>query len=139
MSDEDEIIIKIRNLKKTFPLEKKLFRKESNKIEVLKGIDLDVKKGEISGVVGFSGAGKSTLMNILGGVLPADSGEILLDGNPVIFHKPAESLSAGIAFIHQELGRNGVCRLQISQAFQINNCIFGSELIRKSILRNSTN
>ncbi len=84
MSDEDEIIIKIRNLKKTFPLEKKLFRKESNKIEVLKGIDLDVKKGEIYGVVGFSGAGKSTLVRCMNRLEEPDEGEVIIDGIDIV-------------------------------------------------------
>jgi ribose transport system ATP-binding protein len=71
--------------------------------EVLKNIRFSLKGGEICALLGENGAGKSTLMNILGGVLPADSGEIRIDGNPVVFHTPAESLGAGIAFIHQEL------------------------------------
>ena len=84
MRSEDEIIIKIRNLKKTFPLEKKLFRKESNKIEVLKGIDLDVKKGEIYGVVGFSGAGKSTLVRCMNRLEEPDEGEVIIDGIDIV-------------------------------------------------------
>ncbi len=70
---------------------------------VLKNVQFLLKGGEICGLLGENGAGKSTLMNILGGVLPADAGEIVLDGHPVVFHSPAESLGAGIAFIHQEL------------------------------------
>lgn len=71
--------------------------------EVLKDVHFSLKGGEICALLGENGAGKSTLMNILGGVLPADAGEIVLDGKPVVFHNPAESLGAGIAFIHQEL------------------------------------
>jgi len=70
---------------------------------VLKNVDFSLKGGEICALLGENGAGKSTLMNILGGVLPADQGEISLDGRPVVFRNPAESLGAGIAFIHQEL------------------------------------
>lgn len=70
---------------------------------VLKNVRFSLKGGEICALLGENGAGKSTLMNILGGVLPADAGEILIDGQPVVFHTPAESLGAGIAFIHQEL------------------------------------
>lgn len=71
--------------------------------DVLKSVDFSVKGGEICALLGENGAGKSTLMNILGGVLPADSGEIVIDEKPVHFHNPAESLHAGVAFIHQEL------------------------------------
>ncbi|MDR1515587.1 MAG: sugar ABC transporter ATP-binding protein [Synergistaceae bacterium] len=70
---------------------------------VLKGVDFAVDGGEICALLGENGAGKSTLMNILGGVFPADSGEIYIDGQKREFTKPADSLGAGIAFIHQEL------------------------------------
>jgi len=70
---------------------------------VLKDVAFSLKGGEICALIGENGAGKSTMMNILGGVLPADAGELLLDGKPVVFHTPAESLGAGIGFIHQEL------------------------------------
>jgi ribose transport system ATP-binding protein len=70
---------------------------------VLKNVRFSLKGGEICALLGENGAGKSTLMNILGGVLPADSGEMFIDDKPVVFHTPAESLHAGIAFIHQEL------------------------------------
>ena len=71
--------------------------------DVLREVGLTLRGGEICALLGENGAGKSTLMNILGGVIPCDRGEILLDGKPVVFHSPAQSLSAGIAFIHQEL------------------------------------
>lgn len=70
---------------------------------VLDNVNLVLHKGEILALLGENGAGKSTLMNILGGVLPGDSGEISLDGSNQVFATPAQSLQAGIAFIHQEL------------------------------------
>ena len=71
--------------------------------DVLRQVDFSVEGGEICALLGENGAGKSTLMNILGGVIQADQGQIELDGQPVSFHSPAQSLNAGIAFIHQEL------------------------------------
>ncbi len=71
--------------------------------DVLRQVDFSVRGGEICALLGENGAGKSTLMNILGGVIRPDQGQILLDGKPVSFHSPAQSLRAGIAFIHQEL------------------------------------
>ena len=71
--------------------------------DVLRSVDFSVEGGEICALLGENGAGKSTLMNILGGVIQPDQGRIELDGKTVTFHSPAQSLNAGIAFIHQEL------------------------------------
>ena len=70
---------------------------------VLKGVDFSVGDGEIRALIGENGAGKTTLMNILGGVLQADAGEIRIDDKQVRFAIPRDSQDAGIAFIHQEL------------------------------------
>ena len=58
---------------------KKGFGSGSRRLEVLKGINMDVKAGELVSLMGPSGCGKSTLLNIIGGLLEADSGEITLD------------------------------------------------------------
>jgi len=71
--------------------------------DVLQDVDFSLETGEICALLGENGAGKSTLMNILGGVLPADSGSISLDGQKMNFSTPVDSLDAGIGFIHQEL------------------------------------
>lgn len=52
----------------------------SDKFQVLKGIDLQLEKGELVALMGPSGCGKSTLLNIIGGLLPGDGGEIELNG-----------------------------------------------------------
>ena len=59
---------------------KKSFGSGENRVQVLKGIDLAVEKGEFCVLLGLSGSGKSTLLNILGGIDRADSGDILIDG-----------------------------------------------------------
>ncbi|MEA2026028.1 MAG: sugar ABC transporter ATP-binding protein [Chloroflexota bacterium] len=86
-------------------------------VPVLKGIDLDVERGSTVGLVGENGAGKSTLVNILGGVVPATSGQILLKGEPYEPHDPRAADEAGIAFIHQEL--NLFTNLSIAENFYI--------------------
>ncbi len=72
-------------------------------VYALSGINLDVRSGEVHGVVGENGAGKTTLINILGGIIARDAGHISLDGRGVEFANPSESQRAGIAIIHQEL------------------------------------
>ena len=64
-------------------------------------IDLKVEKGEIHAILGENGAGKSTLMNIVYGLLNADSGSILVDGREVKINQPADALNAGIGMVHQ--------------------------------------
>jgi len=92
---------------------------------VLKDVSFSLKGGEVIALLGENGAGKSTLMNILGGVLPADAGQIEIDGKSVVFHTPAESLNAGIGFIHQELNL-------INDLAVYENMFIGRELVQKN-------
>jgi putative ABC transport system ATP-binding protein len=62
---------------------KKSFGNADNKIEVLKGIDININKGEICVLLGASGSGKSTLLNIIGGIDTADSGYISIEGDKI--------------------------------------------------------
>lgn len=88
-----EHVLKMSNIVKTY-----------SGVPVLKGVNLEVDKGEIHALLGENGAGKSTLMNILGGVTPMDSGTITLFGEEnVKIQNTAAAQSKGIAFIHQEL------------------------------------
>jgi len=64
-------------------------------------IDLKVNNNEILAILGENGAGKSTLMNVVYGLLPADSGEILIDGKKVEINSPADALAVGIGMVHQ--------------------------------------
>lgn len=59
---------------------KKYYGEEGNRVEVLKGINFDIKKGEICVLLGPSGSGKSTLLNIIGGIDNADSGYMAING-----------------------------------------------------------
>lgn len=68
--------LEIRDLWKSFP-------HKGNVQHVLRGIDLTVERGEFISLIGHSGCGKSTLLSIAGGLLAADHGTVLLDGEPI--------------------------------------------------------
>src|SRR5687768_17318677 len=72
-------------------------------VKVLRGISFSVAAGGALGLVGENGAGKSTLMNILGGNLKPDAGEMRLNGVSYEPKTPKDAEANGIAFIHQEL------------------------------------
>jgi ABC-type sugar transport system ATPase subunit len=72
-------------------------------VRVLRGISFEVPPGSITGLVGENGAGKSTLMNILGGNLRPDAGQMRFAGEPHDPANPQDAARRGIAFIHQEL------------------------------------
>ena len=78
-------------------------RKSYPGVVALAGFDMEVRPGEVIGLVGENGAGKSTLMKILGGVTQPDSGTIEIDGVPNSALTVGGSIRAGIAFVHQEL------------------------------------
>ncbi len=74
-------------------------------VEVLKGIDFDVRQGEIHGLVGENGAGKSTLMKIITGVYTKTDGKIFLENKEVDFSDPGKARDAGVSIIHQEFNQ----------------------------------
>jgi ABC-type sugar transport system ATPase subunit len=78
-------------------------RKRFDGVEVLHGVDLDLRPGEVHALVGENGAGKSTIINLLSGRLQPDGGTIQLDGVPVELRNPLAARRAGISIIAQEL------------------------------------
>ncbi|WP_445502156.1 sugar ABC transporter ATP-binding protein [Microvirga sp. G4-2] len=72
-------------------------------IEVLSGISLDLRPGEIHAVIGENGAGKSTLMRILSGHLAPTKGNLYLNERPITFAGPTDAESHGIVLVHQEI------------------------------------
>jgi D-xylose transport system ATP-binding protein len=78
-------------------------RKSFGHVEALRGVDLDVRQGEIMALVGDNGAGKSTLVKILAGVHAPDAGEIVVDGRPVTLQRPQDAVQLGIETVYQDL------------------------------------
>jgi len=70
-------------------------------VVALEGADLELRAGEVHGVLGANGAGKSTLLAVLGGMLRPDAGVIEIDGAHVTLTSPREAWSHGIALVHQ--------------------------------------
>ncbi|MBM7871700.1 putative ABC transport system ATP-binding protein [Clostridium pascui] len=73
-------ILKVQGLKK-------IYGKEGNKVEALKGVDLSINKGEFVAIVGASGSGKSTLLHLLGGLDRPTEGKVIIDGEDIYKYK----------------------------------------------------
>jgi ABC-type sugar transport system ATPase subunit len=86
--------ISVRGVRKTFP-----------GVVALDDVSLDLRAGEVVGLVGKNGAGKSTLMKVLAGVVAPDAGELLVDGEPVTLSTPHDATALGLAFVHQEIAQ----------------------------------
>src|SRR6185369_12542511 len=71
-------------------------------VEVLRDVDLDLRRGEIHALLGENGAGKSTFAKILAGVHPPSRGTLTLNGEPVEIPSPIVAQKLGITLIHQE-------------------------------------
>ena len=85
------ILLKMVGMVKTFP-----------GVKALRGVTIELAKGEILALLGENGAGKSTLIKILAGAFQPDAGDIFVDGQQLKMQGPADSRNAGIAVIHQE-------------------------------------
>jgi simple sugar transport system ATP-binding protein len=84
-------------------LEARAINKHFGPVQALKDVDLAVYPGEVVALIGDNGAGKSTLINVLTGVLPLESGEIVFGGERVHFASPHEARAHGIETVYQDL------------------------------------
>jgi rhamnose transport system ATP-binding protein len=74
----------------------------------VRGVSLELRAGEILGLAGLVGAGRTELARVLFGLTPADEGEILLDGRPVLPRSPGEAAALGLALVPEDRRRHGV-------------------------------
>ncbi|WP_033193474.1 ATP-binding cassette domain-containing protein [Amphibacillus jilinensis] len=86
-----------------FQLEMKNIRKSYGNIKSLRGVDLQIKPGEVLGLVGDNGAGKSTLMKVLSGVVIPDEGEFYYEGKKVKVDSPRTAKNLHIETVFQDL------------------------------------
>lgn len=91
-TDTRQPVLEARSLVKTF-----------GRVVGLDGVDLQLFPGEVLAIIGDNGAGKSTLIKCLTGAVEPDSGEMLLEGEPVSFKSPIDSRRAGIETVYQTL------------------------------------
>ncbi len=88
---EEKVLLSIRNIHKSFSLN-----------QVLRGINLELREGEVLSLIGGNGAGKSTLMKIIMGIYQPDEGSIQIRGKQVNLSKPSVALANGIYMVPQE-------------------------------------
>ena len=110
---DDGHILQLLNIGKKFP-----------GVQALKGVDFNLKKGEVHALVGENGAGKSTLMKIIMGIYTKDSGQMILEGRPVDIQTPEQAHEQGIGMIFQELSL--IPQLNVAQ-----NIFLGNEPMRR--------
>ncbi|MDY3005314.1 MAG: sugar ABC transporter ATP-binding protein, partial [Christensenella hongkongensis] len=87
-----EVVVSMKEIQKSFP-----------GVHALDDAQIELKKGEVHGLIGENGAGKSTLMKVLTGIYERDSGTVVVKGREVHYKTPGDALEDGISMIHQEL------------------------------------
>jgi rhamnose transport system ATP-binding protein len=96
-------------------------------VQALRGVDLELQRGEVHAIVGENGAGKSTLIKIISGAEVADRGEIEIDGHALASGSTTSALGAGIATVYQEPQLFG--ELTVAE-----NVFIGRELRRRGVV-----
>ena len=87
---DKSIALQLKNINKTF-----------GEVVANKNVNIELYRGEILSLLGENGSGKTTLMNMISGIYFPDSGEILVDGKPVVIRSPKDAFSLKIGMIHQ--------------------------------------
>lgn len=88
----ESLLLELQNVKKRFAA-----------VQVLRGVSMKVRAGEVTALVGDNGAGKSTLIKCLAGIYQFDDGQIVWEGKPVEINNAKASATIGIEFVYQDL------------------------------------
>ena len=91
MTMNTPVVLKLTNISRSF-----------GHVKAVKSVSLEIRKGEVIGLVGENGAGKSTLLKILAGVEQPDEGVMEINGTAVSFRSPNDAVRAGVGVVHQE-------------------------------------
>ena len=111
-------------------------RKSFGGAEVLRGVDLALRAGEVVALMGANGAGKSTLVKILAGAHPATAGTMRLDGEPYRPASPSEALRRGVVVVHQAIDDNVVLAMDVLENLLIDRlCRGGSPWFSRARVR----
>lgn len=112
-------------------LELRGMQKSFGAVHVLRGVDLVVRPGAVTALVGDNGAGKSTLIKGIAGIHSFDEGEYLFEGRPVRVHGPKDANALGIEVVYQDLA---LCdNLDV-----VHNMFLGRELRRRGLMDEDT-
>ena len=77
--------------------------KSFGSVEALRGVDFEVRNGEVMALVGDNGAGKSNLIKCVAGIYSIDGGDVYFDGERVVIHGPKDAAKLGIEVVYQDL------------------------------------
>lgn len=108
-------------------------KKSYGAVSVLRGVDLQIRPGEVVGLVGDNGAGKSTLIKTMSGIVRPDEGDYLFDGNKVDIKSPGDAADLGIQTVYQDLA---LCdNLDAVQNLYLGRELVGGPLLGRRIKR----
>ena len=124
-----EVVLEVKNL---------------NRQPLTKNVSFQVRAGEILGVAGLVGSGRSETAQVIFGILPAQSGQILIDGKPVTISRPAQAVAHGIAYVPEDRGTQGLIKqmmirenVSLSVLKQLSNYSFIKQSEEKSLAQKS--